>query len=133
MFVLITPGQTVVSPTPAWSSSARRQSPNMNTAALLVEYAFIDCCGEYAAIDEMLTMCPPVPRSTSRRPNDLQQLTTPPKLISSTLSNSSAGVSRNSPAWPTPALLITMSGTPWSALTWPANCSTASASETSRG
>ena len=24
----------------------------MNTAALLVQYAFIDCCGEYAAIDD---------------------------------------------------------------------------------
>ena len=46
MLVSITPGQTVVSPIPAESSSARRQSPNMYTAALLVQYAFIDCCGE---------------------------------------------------------------------------------------
>ncbi len=77
-------------------------------------------------------MWPPVPRSTSLRPNDLQQFTTPPKLMSSTRSYSSRGVSRKSPACPTPALLTTMSGTPCSALTCSANRSTASASATSR-
>lgn len=41
MLVSMTPGQIVVKPTPADFNSARRQSENMNTAALLVEYAFI--------------------------------------------------------------------------------------------
>ena len=78
-------------------------------------------------------MWPPVPRSTSRRANDRQPLTTPPRLMSSTRSYSSAGVSRKRPAWPTPALFTTMSGTPCSAQTRSANRSTASASETSSG
>ncbi len=37
MLVLITPGQTVVNPTPAEASSARRQSENMYTAAFEVQ------------------------------------------------------------------------------------------------
>jgi hypothetical protein len=45
MLVLTMPGHTVVNPTSAASSSARRQSENMYTAAFDVQYAFIDCCG----------------------------------------------------------------------------------------
>jgi len=37
MLVSVVPGQIVVSPTPASSSSARRQSENMYTAALDVQ------------------------------------------------------------------------------------------------
>ena len=45
MPVPITPGQIVVNPMPAESSSARRQSENMYTAALEVQYAFITLTG----------------------------------------------------------------------------------------
>ncbi len=43
MLVWTGPGHTVVKPIPAASSSARRQSENMYTAALLVQYALSDC------------------------------------------------------------------------------------------
>ncbi len=52
-------------------------------------------------------------RWTSRRAKARQPLTTPPRLTSSTRSKRSGGVSRNRPACPIPALLTTMSGTPW--------------------
>ena len=53
----------VLTPMPCGSSSARRQSESMNTAALLVEYAVSAFCGVYAAAEDRLTTCPPVPRS----------------------------------------------------------------------
>src|SRR5437764_230516 len=60
----------------------------------------------------MLTTCPPAPRSIILGTKKWHPWTTPIRLIETIQSHSSSGVSRNSAASPTPALLTRMSTAP---------------------